>query len=105
MGPSAPAALAPLCTPGKVDCPLSDSTVPMAASTVQGKPGQVAAARWYRVSMAGGILEVAADVAVGWTSMPNMAMADPTTAVPSKPTTSPSATSAPTALLIGCSRP
>jgi hypothetical protein len=44
IGPSAPAALAPLCTPGRFDWPLSDSTVPMAARIVQGKPGQVAAA-------------------------------------------------------------
>jgi len=55
--------------------------------------------------MAGGILEMAADVAVGWTSMPNMAMAEPTMAVPSNPTTRPSATNAPTALFIECSRP
>ena len=55
--------------------------------------------------MAGGILEVAADVAEGWTSMPIVAMAEPTTAVPSNPTTRPSATSAPTTPLIGCSRP
>jgi hypothetical protein len=34
IGPSAPAELAPLCTPDKFDCPLSDSTVPMAARIV-----------------------------------------------------------------------
>ncbi|MGO9854388.1 MAG: hypothetical protein ACLPYY_05005, partial [Acidimicrobiales bacterium] len=38
IGPSAPAALAPSCTPGWFDCPLSDSTVPMAARIVQGRP-------------------------------------------------------------------
>ena len=55
--------------------------------------------------MAGGILEAAAGVAVGWTSRPNMAMAEPTTAIPSNPTMRPRATSAPTTLLIGWSRP
>jgi hypothetical protein len=49
IGPSAPAELAPECTPGRLDVPLDDSTVPMAASTVQGRPGQVAAAdSWTR---------------------------------------------------------
>ena len=55
--------------------------------------------------MAGGIVEVAAVVAVGWTPIPNMAMAEPTTAVPSSPTTRPNATSATTALFIGCCSP
>ena len=44
IGPSAPAELAPECTPGRFEVPLPDSTVPMAASTVHGSPGQVAAA-------------------------------------------------------------
>ena len=60
MGPSAPAELAPEWTPGRSEVPLPDSTVPMAASTVQGSPGQVAAASWYRASMADGICVVAA---------------------------------------------
>lgn len=41
IDPSAPAALAPLCTPGRVDSPLSDSIVPLAARTVHGRPGHV----------------------------------------------------------------
>src|ERR1019366_6008873 len=56
---SAPAEFAPECTPGRVDWPLSDSTVPMAASTVHGRPGQVVAASWYKVSMAAGMSSVA----------------------------------------------
>ena len=44
IGPSAPAPLAPEWTPGRFEVPFPDSTVPMAASTVQGSPGQVAAA-------------------------------------------------------------
>ena len=44
IGPSAPAGLAPLDTPGATDRPLSLSTRPMAASTVQSRPAQVAAA-------------------------------------------------------------
>ncbi len=54
IGPSAPAELAPPCTPGRFDCPLSDSTVPMAARTVQGRPGHVDAAAWYSVSNGAG---------------------------------------------------
>jgi hypothetical protein len=44
IGPSAPAGFEPLCTPGMSDWPLSDSTVPMAACTIQGRPMQLAAA-------------------------------------------------------------
>src|SRR5579871_3227509 len=54
MGPSAPAALAPLETPAAPDWPLSDSTKPMAASTDHGRPGQVAAACCSRVTQPGG---------------------------------------------------
>jgi hypothetical protein len=36
IGPCAPPALEPECTPGRFDVPFPDSTVPMAASTVQG---------------------------------------------------------------------
>ena len=54
IGPSAPAPLAPEWTPGRSEVPLADSTVPMAASTVQGRPGQVAAASWYSASIAAG---------------------------------------------------
>ena len=49
MGPSAPAKLAPECTPGAFDWPLPDSTVPMPASTDQGSPGQVCAASMYQI--------------------------------------------------------
>ena len=44
MGPSAPAALAPDHTPGRVELPLPVSTVPMAASTDQSSPAQREAA-------------------------------------------------------------
>ena len=54
---------------------MSDSTVPMAASTVQGSPGQVAAASSYRASMAGGICVVA--VALGALSPPPRREATP----------------------------
>src|SRR5436853_5488015 len=47
IGPSAPLKFAPECTPGAVLCPFADSTVPTAATTVHGSPGQVAAACWY----------------------------------------------------------
>jgi hypothetical protein len=44
MGPSAPEPFDPLCTPGAFEVPFPDSTVPIAASTVQGRPGHVDAA-------------------------------------------------------------
>jgi hypothetical protein len=44
IGPSAPAELAPLWTPGRLDWPLSDSTAPMAARPVHGSPRQVTTA-------------------------------------------------------------
>src|SRR5579862_8165134 len=44
MGPSAPAKLAPEATPGADDAPKSDSTDPIPASTVHGRPGHDAAA-------------------------------------------------------------
>ena len=37
--------MCPEATPGKRDCPLSDSIVPIAASRVHDRPGQVVAAR------------------------------------------------------------
>ena len=43
IGPSAPAALAPLCTPGSVDCPLSDSTCRWRPGPSRASPG-----RWPR---------------------------------------------------------
>ncbi len=46
MGPAAPAKLAPERTPGAVERPWSVSTLPMAASTDQGSPGQLSAAVW-----------------------------------------------------------
>ena len=64
MGPSAPAEFAPDVTPGREDVPFSDSTVPMAASTVQGRPGHVAAALAYSDSMAAGTDPIAAAVPV-----------------------------------------
>ena len=60
IGPCAPAALDPECTPGSDEEPLADSTVPMAASTVHDRPGQPAAACWYRARMAGGMTAAAA---------------------------------------------
>ena len=59
IGPSAPAPLEPEWTPGRSEVPFPDSTVPMAASTVQGRPGQVAAASWYSASIAAGMPPVA----------------------------------------------
>ena len=38
IGPAAPNALAPLCTPGSADRPWLDSTSPMPARIVQGIP-------------------------------------------------------------------
>ena len=38
IGPAAPNAFDPLCTPGRVVRPSSDSTSPMPASTTQGTP-------------------------------------------------------------------
>ena len=46
IGPSAPAPLAPLDTPGRLDRPLSLSTRPIAASTLHDNPGHRAAAAW-----------------------------------------------------------
>ena len=46
MGPAAPAKLAPERTPGAVERAWSVSTLPMAASTDQGSPGQLSAAVW-----------------------------------------------------------
>lgn len=43
MGPSAPASFAPERTPGRSEVALSDSTVPIAASTDHGYPGRVTA--------------------------------------------------------------
>ena len=60
IGPSAPAPLAPEWTPGRFEVPFPDSTVPMAASTVQGRPGQVAAAAWYNESISAGMALLAA---------------------------------------------
>ena len=49
-----PRRCSPRCAPrASVDWPLSDSIVPIAASTVQGNPGHVVAACWYSVSIAG----------------------------------------------------
>ncbi len=102
IGPSAPAALAPSCTPGWFDCPLSDSTVPMAARIAQGRPGQVAAAAWYSASIAGGIEEVAADGAEGGPlPTPRKEAAEATTAVPTSAAHAPTAAMAPAAALIG----
>ena len=105
MMPLAPAALAPLCTPGRSVCPLSDSTVPIASSIVQGTPGQLAATCWWSASMAGGLREEVAGVAKGWASMPKMAAAEPITAVPDGPTTRPIARTTPMPHLVGCVRP
>ena len=55
IGPSAPAELAPLCTPGSGERPWPDSTSPIPASTDQGSPGQVWAASMYHISQAGGM--------------------------------------------------
>jgi hypothetical protein len=52
--------LAPEWTPGRLEVPFPDSTVPMAASTVQGSPGQVAAASSYNESIPAGIALLAA---------------------------------------------
>ncbi len=43
-GPSAPALFVPDHTPGAVDWPLSDSTVPTAPRSDHDRPGQVVAA-------------------------------------------------------------
>ena len=48
IGPSAPSRFLPWCTPRAVDRPLSDSIVPIPASTGQGSPGQVRAAARYQ---------------------------------------------------------
>ena len=60
IGPSAPAPLAPEWTPGRLEVPFPDSTVPMAARTVQGSPGQVTAAAWYNESISAGMALLAA---------------------------------------------
>jgi len=48
IGPSAPSRFLPLFTPRAVDRPLSDSIVPIPASTGQDSPGQVRAAALYQ---------------------------------------------------------
>jgi len=48
IGPSAPERFLPLCTPRAVDRPLSDSIVPIPASTCQVSPRQVRAAALYQ---------------------------------------------------------
>src|SRR5579863_724861 len=55
MGPSAPARFRPEWTPGSWESPLSDSTVPTAASTAQDRPGHRPAASTYRRSIGPGI--------------------------------------------------
>src|SRR5438067_9208848 len=69
MGPAAPAGLCPEATPGKRDCPLSDSIVPIAASRVHDRPGQVLAARMYAMSMTAGIWVRPGDGAPGATDV------------------------------------
>jgi hypothetical protein len=48
IGPSAPLRFLPWCTPRARDRPLSDSIVPIPASTSHLSPGQVRAAAWYQ---------------------------------------------------------
>lgn len=74
---------------------MSDSTVPMAARTVQGRPGQTTAAVWYSVSMVGGMVEVAAVEPDGaLLATPSTESADATTVVPMSPAVAPRARTA-----------
>src|ERR1700691_5142048 len=96
MGPSAPAGVAPEWTPGRSDVSFPDSMVPMAASTVQGSPGHVAAAASYRMSIAAGICALA----LGALSPPPRRDATPAPAPAARTATRRTSPAAPAASLV-----
>ena len=72
MGPSAPLRFLPWWTPRAKDRPLSDSIVPIAASTSQASPRQVRAASLYQVRYGTGMVASpeGADPAVAAVALP-----------------------------------